>query len=136
MATSLHDIPGEHVAYIPLREHAAATATEYQKCFLPPFRCKITEVSIVFDAAITGADSNSTTVSVVVGETTLKSIEYTSGTNAAATDVVDFSPSSPHEVAAAAVGSVLGSMVSVGWTKVGNGLKIPSGLLIVKYQGA
>lgn len=131
MATSLHDIPGEHVASIPFREHAAATATESQYAWVAPFDCTISGLHVIFDANITGADSNYTTFGVWVDNDNtdgLMEIDYSSGTDATAgTPVV----STDTPVSAAA-----GNAVVIDWTKTGNGLKIPSGLLVIKYQGA
>ena len=133
MTTSLHDIPGEHVACIPFREHAAATTDETAYCFVLPFKAKVSDISVVFDANITGADSNSTDFVVgyeVGGEfTTFKATSFVSGTNATAGAANDYTPASETILEA-------GTMIAVVWEKVGNGLKIPTGLLIIKYVGA
>lgn len=136
MATSLHDIPGEHVACIPLREHAAATATEFQYVFTAPFDLRITSAHVQFDAAITGVDTNNTSVSLQT-ETdpyTVSTLAFSSGNDATASDPVDLSPigDNAHQAAVMAAGT----RATFSWTKNANGLKIPTGLLTIKYQGA
>lgn len=132
MATSLHDIPGEHIACIPFREHAAATASEWGYCYQLPFKAKITSVAVIFNADITGADTNYTRFAVGYDDGGLepfKSTDFTSGTNATEGASNDYSPSVETILAA-------GTNIAITWTKVASGLKIPTGLLIIKYVGA
>lgn len=136
MANSLHDIPGEHVACVPFREHAAATATERQHAWVAPFKCKVTACDVIFDANITGADTNYTDVGTSFngGSDIINEDSFQSGTDAVA--------GSPHPFTGAHAANNLpvtldaGDVIQVDWTKTGNGLKIPTGLLVIKYQGA
>lgn len=132
MATSLHDIPGEHVACIPFREHAAATATEDMHAWVAPFKCKITACDVIFDANITGANTNYTTFAVWADneDTDLFiDIDYDDSGKTATAGTPVASTNTPITLAA-------GDAVKVSWTKEGNGLKIPTGLLVIKYVGA
>lgn len=136
MASSLHDVPGGHTQQVQLKSHAAATTTETTGVFEAPFKCRIRSVTVRFDAAITGADSNTTHVNVLnagtagSGSTELASVEYTSGTDAVKGAVVTlYEPDDPLEVAA-------GTLIQIQHEKVGNGLLIPTGLVTVTYEGA
>lgn len=135
MATSLHDIPGEHVASVPLREHAAATATESQYAWVAPFKCKITEIGFRPDGDITGADTNYTTVSLKIYDdadgsvgSALDTAEFTSGTNKSAGSMWWFDPG--------VIELNQFDTVVIEWAKVASGLKIPTCQLVIKYQGA
>lgn len=136
MVSSLHDVPGNHVAFYALRGHAAATATEKAFVFRAPFDAKIVSVEIIWDAAITGADTNTTHVNLLnagtdgTGTTELGNIDYVSGTDAAAGAAADlYSPASPLAVDE-------GTKLAVQFEKVGNGLLLPTGMVIVTYRGA
>lgn len=136
MVSSLHDVPGNHVAFYALRGHAAATATEKAFVFRAPFDAKIVSVEIIWDAAITGADSNTTHVNLLnagtagTGSTELGNIDYVSGTDAGAGVAEDlYSPDTPLSVDS-------GTILAVQLEKVGNGLLLPTGTVIVTYQGA
>jgi hypothetical protein len=135
MSNQLHDIPGNHVATAPIRAHAAATATELVGIFRAPFACKIISVEILWDAAITGADTNTTHVNLHnrgtagTGTTELGNIDYVSGTDAAAFVAEDlYSPATPLEVAE-------GVILAIQLEKVASGLALPNGTAIVTYQG-
>lgn len=136
MTTSIHDIPGVHVDAVPLKSHAAATATELSFVWVAPFAAKVRAVRVIWDAAITGADTNTTHVNLINadvegdGTDELANIDYTSGTDAVAGATIDlYAPASPLAVAA-------GTKLVIQHEKVGNGLLIPSGLVIVEYEAA
>lgn len=136
MATQLHDIPGAFQATYQLRAHAAATATEQAYCFVAPFACKIRSVQVIWDAAITGADTNSSSVGVLntgtdgTGTTALgTAVAYVSGTDAAQGATVDLYAPSPYTAIA------VGVKLAVQITKVGTGLALPTGLVVVTYEG-
>ena len=102
MATSLHDIPGNHVATYALRGHLAATATEKAFIFRAPFACTILSVEIIWDAAISGTATNYTNVNLLnagtagTGTTELGNVDYASGTDAVAGAATDlYSPGTP-----------------------------------------
>lgn len=127
---------GERVAFIPFREHAAATANEVMYAWVAPVDCTITGCDVIFDANITGADTNYTSFGViwesgVGGFGNIVHDDFTSGTNATAGE--------PHEFGTDNIpvqDIVAGSTVKVQWTKTGDGLKTPTGLLVLKYTPA
>lgn len=136
MASSIHDIPGNHVATAPIRAHAAATATELIAIFRAPFACKIVSVEILWDAAITGADTNTTHVNLHnrgtagTGTTELGNIDYVNATDAAQFVAEDlYSPATPLSIAA-------GVILAVQLEKVSSGLALPNGTAIITYTGA
>lgn len=136
MATHIHDIPGAHQATKTLRAHAAATATEKAVIFVAPFRCKVRSVRVVWDAAITGANTNTTHVNLLnggadgSGTTELATIDYVSGTNAVAlADNTLYAPATYLELAA-------GARLVIQWEKISTGLDIPAGTAVIAYEGA
>lgn len=136
MVSSVHDIPGAHQAQYALRAHAAATATEVAYVFVAPFACKVRSVSLVWDAAITGANTNTTNVNLLnagadgTGTTELANIDYASGTNATAGATVSlYAPASYLSLAA-------GAKLAIQIEKVGTGLALPTGTVVVTYEGA
>lgn len=136
MSNQLHDIPGVHVQQTPLKAHAAATATELTGVFSAPFKCKILSVSVRWDAAITGANTNTTHVNVInagtngAGTTEIGNVDYVSGTDAVAGAVVPLAAPSGGLVVNA------GTLIQIQHQKVGNGLNIPAGIVSVEYVGA
>src|SRR5689334_11165070 len=137
MASSLHDIPGPMTATYQLRAHAAATATEDAFIFTAPFACKIRKVEVVWDADITGQATNYTSVAVVnagtdgAGTTVLGTqTDYASGTNAIKGATVSlYAPAAPLALAA-------GAKLKLQLIKTGTGLSLPTGLVVVTYEGA
>jgi hypothetical protein len=136
MVSQLHDVPGTHQAQASLRAHAAATNTEKSHVFIAPFKARIKSVSLVFDAAITGANTNTTHVNLInagtagSGTTEIGNIDYVNGTNAAAgATVALYAPATPLEVDA-------GTKLAIQHEKVGNGLDIPAALVVISYEGA
>ena len=135
MVSTVHDIPGTHVALVPLKGHAAATTTEVTVVWVAPFAAKVSAVRVIWNAAITGADSNTTHINVQnrgtagTGTTELGAVDYVNGTDAALGATIDlYTPASPLAVAA-------GTKIAIQHEKVGNGLLIPDGLVIVEYEG-
>lgn len=136
MATHIHDVPGGHTFSKTLRAHAAATATEKAMIFRAPFRCKVRSVVIVWDAAITGQDTNTTHINLQnggaagAGTTELANIDYVSGTDAVAlADTSLYAPDTYLSLAA-------GERLVLQWEKVSTGLDIPAGTAIVTYEGS
>lgn len=136
MTTSVHDIPGAHVQHASLKGHLAATVTETTGVFSAPFKCKIRSISVRWDAAITGADTNTTHINVInagtagAGTTELAAVDYVAGTDAVKGAVVSlYAPASPLEVAA-------GTLIQLQHEKVASGLLIPSGLVTIVYEGS
>jgi hypothetical protein len=120
---------GDHVGYqqdhgVPLPEHAAATATEIHTVYTAARACRLVSVTYYPDAAITGADTDSTNLNTLVNTTEKASVEFVNGTNAAVTGKALYAPTTPLALA-------VGDRVRVQHEKVGNGLLIPSGLFTV-----
>lgn len=120
---------GDHVGYqqdhgATLPEHAAATATEIHTVYAAQRACRLVGVKYYPDAAVTGADTDSTNLNTLVNATEKGNVDFASGTNAAVTGVALYAPTSPLVLAA-------GDRVRVQHEKVGNGLLIPSGLFVV-----
>lgn len=131
MVSSLADIPGTFFATFRFESHAAATATETRQYGMVAAtlndseQLKITSAYFKFDADITGAAGNSTTVTTAVGEDTLQEVAFVLNTNATA------------GVAAGAISSavaVWNEPLTITFTKVGTGLLIPGGVLTIAYQ--
>ncbi|SOD80139.1 hypothetical protein SAMN06272781_6887 [Streptomyces sp. 1222.2] len=98
-----------------------------------PFACTVTSVQYVPEAAITGADTNSRTVSLVnkgaagSGSTTVASLALTNGVNASANDEKTIT------LSATAANLVLAEGDTLQWRSihVGTGITDPGGLLRV-----
>lgn len=137
MPSSIHDIPGPMTATYQLRAHAAATATEDAFVFTAPFACKIRKVEAIWDAAITGTATNYTSVAVVnagidgTGTTVLGTqVDYAGGTNATAGATVPLYAPTTYPTLAA------GAKLKLQLIKTGTGLALPTGLVVVTYEGA
>lgn len=127
------DLQGVVTEQVTTIAHAAATATEYVGSWEAPKNIKLISVEWRPSAAITGADTNTTHLNLDdagtggAGTTELGNIDYTDGVNAAAGEVESFyAPSSPAEYSE-------GNLFKLQAEKVGNGIAIPSGVLIFKY---
>lgn len=98
-----------------------------------PFACTVTAVQYVPEAAITGADTNSRTVSLVnkgaagSGTTSVASLALTSGVNAAANDEKAIT------LSATAANLVLAAGDTLQWRSIhiGTGITDPGGLVRV-----
>src|SRR4051812_42240746 len=124
MVTTIHDVPGNFVFPVPLKAHAAATATELQNVFRVPYAAKIVSVELIPDGAVTGQATDYTSLSVInagtggVGTTVLgTAIDYSSSgvTQAVGVAVDLYRPTTPLAITA-------GSILQVKFTKTGNGL--------------
>ena len=118
--------------YVPAA--AAADATTQWPIFYAEKGCRILRVAIVPQAAITGADTNSMTLTVVdkalvgVCTTVLGSKAYTAGVNVIAFD----DDTLVAETAAKTVAA--GAVVNLERAKVGTGLAMPQLLVTVTYE--
>src|SRR5680860_643219 len=133
MPSSVNDPPGGHLQQAQLSAHAAATATETTGVFNAPFTCKLVSVTVRWDAAISGADTNTTHVNVLnagvagTGTTELAATDYVNATDAVKGAVVTlYEPSTPLALAA-------GALIQIQHQKVGTGLALPTGLVSVTY---
>ncbi len=136
MTSSLHDVPGVHVHQTTIRAHAAATATERVNIFEVPFKAKVRAVYIRPDAAITGADTNTTHVNLLnggtagTGTTELGAKDFVAGTDAAIGEKLTlYAPASKLAVDA-------GTLLVIQFEKVGSGLALPQFSVTVEYEGA
>lgn len=121
-----------YVQVIEKNVSAAATAASDDTVVgQAPFDCTVTKVEYVPEAAITGADTNSRTVSLVnkgqagSGSTTVASLAFTSGVNAAANDEKAVT------LSGTAANLDLSSGDTLQWRSVavGSGLADPGGLV-------
>lgn len=135
MATSIHDIPGTHVAYVLLPAHAAATATESIPIFRAPFACRVTAVRVTPGAAATGDNTNRTNVNLLnggaagTGTTELGNLDYATGTDAAVGVTQDVYASSTGTALAA------NDLLKIQFEKVGTGLLLGVALCTIEYRG-
>ena len=103
----LYSIPGLHHATTQTKVGGHATeSTATYGIWKAPCDCEIVSIYQFFDSTITGADSNSRTLSFIDGGTdgagtdalTGSSKAYTSGIDAAVTAPVDMSPTTPYKL--------------------------------------
>jgi len=135
--TSLHDIPGNHVDTGALDLHLAATATEKETVFVAPFSLTLTSVKLEPSAAASGANTNTTHYNLLdggavgVGTTEIGNVDFTSG--------IDLVANTGQElIGAAGVGTNAnldkGDRLILQREKVGTGLLIPKGAIVVTYK--
>ena len=117
---------GEHPGYQQDREvvvpsHAAATATEAATIYAAERACRLKKVDIFSRDDVTGADGDSTTLDVLVNGASKASLALvaTPATNLAKNvKKALYAPATPLSLAA-------GDVVTLQFTKVGNGLLVP-----------
>jgi hypothetical protein len=135
MASSIHDLPGNHTAFVIIHAHAAATATESIPIFVAPFACKLMSVTVTPAAAATGDNTNRTNINLQnggtagTGTTELGNLDYATGTDAAV--------GVPQTVYSSTTGTALaaGSVLKAVYEKVGNGVALGANLVTITYRG-
>lgn len=137
MVTTAHDIPGARVDAHMLRAHLAATATETALVWRAPFAAKIRSIEWTPEADVTGQATDFSTISVInagtngIGTTVLGTpVAYSSSgvTATGGTAVALYAPTTYLAVAA-------GTYIGIKFTKTGNGLLLPAGLITITYEG-
>jgi len=112
----------------------AAGSTGEWAVFKAPEACEITAAYIVPDSAITGADTNYMTLSIVdkgsdgTGTTAIASVDFTSGTDAAAFDAFSLGTLGDAKTLAA------GDVVSFKKAEAGTGMDMPNLLVVIEYK--
>lgn len=103
----LYSVPGLHQAVTTTPTHAAGTdATADYGVWRAPCDCKVVSIYQFFNTAITGADTDSRTLSFLDGGAagtgtaaiTGASVAYESGVDATTAAPIDMSPDSPYEL--------------------------------------
>lgn len=119
--------------YVP--SHAAATATEKLGVLEAPFDCYLRRVAFSPQDAVTGVDTNTTHLNVVdggpdgSGTTELATKELVAGTDLVALDYQDI-----FALTATKVELTAGDVLEFQWEKVGTGLLIPHGYVLVSIE--
>lgn len=133
MANTVHDLSGNHVSYLHVPNQAAATATGVVASWSSPFNCNVK--SVKYSAAegnLIGADTNSCNIAAYKDDNTtlLGRVAFTAGTNSNVSgDTTIYSNTQSN---AFSVDS--GAHVILKREKVGTGLAMPFGTMIVTYQ--
>lgn len=140
MSSSHHDIPGSDVITRNLRAHAAATATEQQVLFRAPYAMKLNAAYVTYDAAITGADTNSTSITVINGgQAGAGTTAMTVAKDYLATPATNEVAGTPSALTLSATDAntniAAGDVLLFKWTKVGTGLAIGVGILTLHLRG-
>lgn len=110
-----------HLVQTTLPPVAAADATVTFPVLVAPANTPllVSRISVTAYDAITGADTNTKHVNVLVGTEELSTLELVTGTNVAArTETALYAPAAPFTLAA-------GAVLSVQVEKVGNGQALP-----------
>lgn len=127
--------PGTKILQVPFIAHAAATATEDIAELVMPHAAKIVGAYIVPAAAVTGANTNYTSLILYdrgtdgTGTTALATLALTSGN-----DLVAKAKNIMSEALTTTV--VAGQVLGLSAAKSGTGLDVPAGTLVVAYVGA
>jgi hypothetical protein len=138
-AIGAHGAAGFHYQTIPVRAHAAATATEEAALlWFPDSAIDITRAWHVPDDAITGADTNSTSLNLIdggsagSGTTEIANIDYVTGTDATANNEKAFVTAAGTTFTKYALAA--GSSLMLQYVKAGTGLAIPTGNIVIEFQ--
>lgn len=131
--TNLRDIPGEHSQQVSLNAVAAADATEEQIIFVAPEDCRLKEVAIIPNAAVTGNTTNTKHLNVLnkgsggAGTTELGNLDLATGTNLADSD---------RQVIVTSLTTDLtkGDVIALEIEDQGSGVAIPESLIEVRYD--
>jgi len=135
MVVSIHDIPGTHKDGA---DFPATTAGSGQGAvvFVAPFKCRLTAVKLVPEAAHTGAATNYAILTLYnrgtdgSGTTALQTTNYTSGVDLAANKENSFyAPSSPPTLDE-------GTVLELVKSDAGTGAATPRMRVVIEYQGA
>lgn len=135
MVAQLHDVPGNFVAQVPIEAHAAATATEVRTLWIAPYAVKIVSIVAYLDAAATGDNTNTTNLNVLnggtagTGTTEIGNKDYATGTDVVVGTAQSlYAPASPVAYAA-------GTHIKLQFEKVGSGLALGHGVVLITFQG-
>jgi hypothetical protein len=139
-AIGVLSVAGKHYLVQRVPAHAAATATEsLAVLFLGnDSAIDVTAVYHVPDTVVTGADTNSTNLNLLdagtggAGTTELGHIDYALGTNTSALDARAFVTAALTTFTRYALPA--GAVLALQYEKVGTGLAIPAGLLVVEFE--
>jgi len=131
------DIPGTRIETKHTSLHAAATATEQRVLFVAPYDITLTSVGFAVDVAVTGTDTNYTSLELIdggsagAGTTEIGNLDLASGTDLAAVTA-----SEVLGVAGAGTDANLdsGDYLLVQYTKVANGLLVGAGSWIITFR--
>lgn len=130
------DIPGQHVEKVRTIVVGTSDATRLDAIFRALFDCRITAVSYIPDAAITGADTNTRHVNILdrgldgAGTTEIANKDYTSGIDATALNEEVIVMSLPNHALSQ------GDVLAVQWEEIGTGIGAPAGMFVVFYEPA
>lgn len=125
--------PGVFAAAVQTIAHAAATATEYIGSLVIPIDGRIRGAYFIANAAVSGANTNTTHLNLQnggvagTGTTEIANIDLTSGN-----DLASGVKSIMSEALTTAVSA--GTVLRLQAEKVGTGLDVPSGTLVVLYD--
>ena len=117
---------------IRIPAHAAATATEKVALLYASFAIYVTAVRHIPDTIVTGANTNTTHINLIdagsagTGTTEQGNIDYVSATDTAELDSRAFT------FTAFTLDS--GDVLALQFEKVGSGLAIPAGLIVIEFQ--
>jgi len=125
--------PGIHNVQVPTLAHAAATATELIASHTFTQACRLRGAHWVPFAAVTGVDTHTTHLNLQnrgaagTGTTELANLDFTDALDAAIAVPLTMSSSLTTAI-------VAGATIALQAEKVGNGLLIPAGMLILEYD--
>jgi len=132
MVISLHDVPGIHIVEAELPALAAGTGGAVVLHI--PFKAKVESCELLPEAALTGTDTNYAILTLYdrgtdgTGTTSLKSVNFVSGTDLAALKLNDFWKDARDAEA--------GQVYELVKTEAGTGAATPRMKVILKFKGA
>lgn len=147
----IHDQPGPHRDFFELDAVGAATATDDYTVWHAPFRCKIRDVCVIFDEAIEGQDDDTFILQVYnwghegegpegEGEVALDIPEtfengWVADVDTDAFEAYGIYDPDTFDPVPDLIEAVVGTVLSVMRTRVGDGMDMPRLVGFVEYEG-
>lgn len=137
-ATYFADIPGALIATARVPSHAAATATEQWPIFCAPFACKVRQIDIIPQAAVTGDNTNYTELNLLnkgsagAGTTEIGNLDLLTGTDLVAFDMKNIPFNATYLTAYVTMAA--DDVISLQHAKVASGVLVPECQVRIFYQ--
>jgi len=132
----LHDIPGGHYAFFRFGPEGSAEPTKSHVIFFAPWKARVIRVAYLFDASVTGQDTNTFNLNLInrgtdgTGTTELANRDYVAGTDDAAYVLRElYKPSGGLVIPA-------GTVLDLQREQVGTGMDMPGLMGFVEFEGA
>lgn len=131
------DLRGTRKTEMLIPSVAAADSTEAHPIFVAPFKCKVTKVGIVPQAAVTGNTTNTKNLNIIdngsagSGSTEVGNLDLITGVDLTAMDYTEIPLNSTYS---AGVSMEEGDVLSLSFEEVNSGVLIPDVIVQVEWK--